>query len=151
MQMIKKVFRVAAAFALIAPFAVGSPTPVFAGTDAVDPGGGGGSCGSAYVYAYEDVDRGGDVLVVCYGRNISDLRNIPHAPSGICSSWNFKFDDNWNDCISSAYFNEVTVNTAVCFYEHPNYGGASVRITSDGTYNWGWGPLADTWSSIRWC
>ncbi len=109
-------------------------------------------CSIASLTVWEDTSFTGDSKTFCYGTNVPDLRNIAHTQSGICSAF-LKFDDNWNDCISSArYYENLTYgNPNVCLWINPNYGGSGVRFVSSGdSGSWGTGIYADSFSSLQW-
>lgn len=108
------------------------------------------SCSQAYVDLWESPDYSGDGLRVCYATNLPDLRNVTHTQAGICAAV-FKFDDNWNDCINSAQYHELTVNTSVCLYVDTNYNGNGVKFTNNGAQgNWAFGIFSDSFSSVLW-
>lgn len=114
--------------------------------------GGRASCGQAYIDLWEDPGYSGDGIRVCYPNNIPDLRNIAHTQAGICHGDIFKFDDNWNDCISSVTFNEGSLNTSVCLYDGFNYHleNVSIRFTADASVSWNTGYYENSTSSLKW-
>jgi hypothetical protein len=62
-----------------------------------------------------------------------NLDAVPHNFSGMCPSQFFRFNDNWNDCVSS-YRVTLPANRCVRFYEHARGGGA-VLATVGGARN----------------
>ncbi|MBA3687584.1 MAG: hypothetical protein H0W81_01910 [Chloroflexi bacterium] len=108
------------------------------------------TCSQAYLYVYEDVNQSGDWKQFCYPTGSTYLANVPHTQAGLCNSGFIRFGDHWDDCISSATYNEGSINTSVCLWLDQNYGGSGVKFTVDASASWGFGIYADAFSSIEW-
>lgn len=79
-----------------------------------------------------DTSDGNDTIIFC-GLGASDLSLIPHTLAGGCKD-GIKFQDDWNDCISSMY-PVVPVNRVLCLYGNSNFSGVSVHVLHDDTIN----------------
>ena len=108
------------------------------------------SCSEAYVDVFEDVNDGGDGLRICFGANQANLANLAHTPAGQCAAAAPKLQDDWNDCISSARFQEGSLNTSVCFFTGANYAGSKYKLNDDNQgVSWYFGTFADSITSIK--
>ncbi|CAN5476181.1 hypothetical protein BH20CHL6_BH20CHL6_01380 [soil metagenome] len=107
------------------------------------------SCSGAYAILYEDASYGGNSLRVCFGQNISDLRDQPTLNG--CDGGIFIHPD-WADCISS--FKIINANCHHRFVPYvdidysqsfgsPYAGYGSRAFSTLGSYN-------DKMSSLRW-
>jgi hypothetical protein len=87
-----------------------------------------------YENTIADNSDGDDTVIFC-GLGASDLSQISHTVSGQCKSNGIRFDDSWNDCISSLY-PVVPVGRVLCLYGGANFtGGSSVPITHGSALN----------------
>lgn len=109
------------------------------------------TCSQAYVYFYEDLNLNGDRILFCYPNNVPYFANVPHTQPGVCNSGWIRFGDHWDDCISSALYENGTLNTTLCTYLDRDYHGLINKFTADGTKNynnvWQYG---DMMSSAKW-
>lgn len=102
------------------------------------------SCSQAKITLYANPSGGGSALTICYALDIPNL-NVYSAGTD-CG---FVLP-NWNDCASSVFYIEFTVNTAVCLWTNNNYGGNGLRFVSNsGTYNLTT-PFNNSVTSIEW-
>jgi len=137
--MIRKINALFVATIASVALVIGNPTPASA------------TCGQAELYVYENMNLGGDVRLICYATNWSHLGNMPHLQAGLCESANVRIGDHWDDCINSALFDEGSVNTSVCLWEDPNYGGTRItKFNSDAWANYNFFSWGDSISSIKW-
>lgn len=112
------------------------------------------SCTQAYIDLYQDVGHSGsNKLRVCYPTHV-DLQTVGHAPAGLCPSSNFWEPDDWNDCVSSITYNEITVDTAVCLWENGSnpIGDDVLKVVGDGSWDFtgGLGYMNDITTWVEW-
>lgn len=93
------------------------------------------SCSQAKLTVWENDNFSGDGLVVCFV-NLPDLSQVQFFGTNGCAGGN---SSNWDNCISSAKFEEFSANTTVCLYTLVNYNGLLWRGVNTGdTVNWHW-------------